>query len=82
MRRSLSISGFASASCVALALSGLFGAAAIANDRLIELAKDPENYAMPGLDYTADNYSTMDQINTGNVKDLRVAWSFSTGLLT
>ena len=36
---------------------------------------------MPGKDYTSDNYSVMDQINTSNVKSLKVAWSFSTGLL-
>ena len=82
MRRSLTSFGSVSASCAVLALCGVFGStAAIANDNLISLAKDNNNYVMPARDYTAQNYSPMDQINTGNVKDLRVAWSFSTGLL-
>ncbi|MFD0987885.1 methanol/ethanol family PQQ-dependent dehydrogenase [Methyloligella solikamskensis] len=71
----------ASASCVALAVGFLGSSAAVANDKLIELSKDNANYVMPGKDYTADNYSEMDQINTENVKDLRVSWTFSTGLL-
>lgn len=54
---------------------------AIANDKLVELSESDQNYVMPGKDYTADNYSKMDQINKDNVKNLRVAWSFSTGLL-
>ena len=82
MRRTYSNSGLVSASCAALALCGVFGvSAALANDTLIKLSESDENYVMPGKDYTSDNYSKMDQINTGNVKDLKVAWSFSTGLL-
>ncbi len=52
-----------------------------ANDKLVELAKSPENWVMTGRDYKAQNYSTMTQINKENVKDLRSAWSFSTGVL-
>jgi methanol dehydrogenase (cytochrome c) subunit 1 len=54
---------------------------ASANEKLIELSKSLNNYVMPGRDYNADNYSPDTQINADNVKDLRVAWSFSTGLL-
>ena len=36
---------------------------------------------MPGKNYDSDNYSKLKQINTTNVKDLKVSWSFSTGLL-
>src|SRR5690606_38788073 len=32
-------------------------------------------------DYANTRYSTLDQINKDNVKDLRVAWTFSTGVL-
>src|SRR5579884_3929660 len=35
---------------------------------------------MPAKNYASTRYSTLDQINTGNVKDLKLAWSFSTGL--
>ncbi len=32
-------------------------------------------------DYTAQRYSKFDQINTKNVGNLKVAWTFSTGVL-
>ncbi len=34
----------------------------------------------PAKDYQNTRYSTLDQINTQNAKDLRVAWTFSTGI--
>jgi methanol dehydrogenase (cytochrome c) subunit 1 len=78
MRSHLKLGLLASASCAALV--GLV-ASASANDKLIELSKSDENWVMPGKDYTSDNYSKLDQINTGNVKKLKASWSFSTGLL-
>lgn len=54
---------------------------ALANDKLVELAKDPANWVMTGRDYNAQNYSTMTDINKETVKRLRPAWSFSTGVL-
>ncbi|MEW8550698.1 MAG: PQQ-dependent dehydrogenase, methanol/ethanol family, partial [Candidatus Thiodiazotropha endolucinida] len=36
---------------------------------------------MPNGNYASTRYSELDQINTSNVKDLRVAWTFSTGVL-
>jgi methanol dehydrogenase (cytochrome c) subunit 1 len=54
---------------------------ASANDKLVELAKNPENWVMTGRDYNAQNYSELTKINKENVKDLRSAWSFSTGVL-
>src|SRR5690606_23074343 len=32
-------------------------------------------------DHALTRYSKLDQINTSNVKDLKVAWTFSTGVL-
>jgi methanol dehydrogenase (cytochrome c) subunit 1 len=55
--------------------------AAVANDKLIELSKSNNNWVMTGRTYNADNYSPMTQINKENVKNLRPAWSFSTGVL-
>lgn len=52
-----------------------------ANDKLIALSQSDENWVMPGKNYASDNYSKMTQINRDNVKRLKVAWSFSTGLL-
>src|SRR5690606_18803515 len=52
-----------------------------ANDKLVELSKSNSNWVLPGKDYSATNYSPMDQINLDNVNTLRPSWSFSTGLL-
>ncbi|MGQ9369570.1 methanol/ethanol family PQQ-dependent dehydrogenase [Azospirillum sp. ST 5-10] len=56
-------------------------APAQANDKLFELSQDEKNWVMPGKNYSSDNFSKLDQINTENVKQLRPAWSFSTGVL-
>lgn len=55
--------------------------AAMANDQLIKMSKDPKQWVMPTGDYTGQRYSALDQINTGNVKDLHVAWTMSSGAL-
>lgn len=60
-----------------LAIPGL----SYANQDLEALTKDPKNFATWGGDYAGTRYSTLDQINTTNVKDLQVAWTFSTGTL-
>ena len=64
-----------------IAAPALAASPALANDTLVEMAKDPRNWVMTGRDYSANNYSTMDQINKENVSELRSAWSFSTGVL-
>ena len=43
-------------------------------------AADKE-WAMANKDYAASRYSSLNEINTDTVKNLRVAWSFSTGVL-
>jgi PQQ-dependent dehydrogenase (methanol/ethanol family) len=52
-----------------------------ANEELQKLASDPKNWAMPTGDYANTRYSTLDQINKDNVKNLQVKWTFSTGVL-
>ena len=52
-----------------------------ANDALDKMSQSDDNWVMPGKDYQSDNYSKLDQITKDNVKTLRPAWSFSTGLL-
>jgi methanol dehydrogenase (cytochrome c) subunit 1 len=65
-----------------LAMGSLGGTGlALANDKLDQLSQSDENWVMPGKDYNSDNYSKANQINTDNVKNLKVAWTFSTGLL-
>jgi PQQ-dependent dehydrogenase (methanol/ethanol family) len=54
---------------------------ALANEVVIKLTKDPSDWAMQAGDYANTRYSKLDQINTDNVKDLKVAWQFSTGVL-
>lgn len=41
---------------------------------------DESQWLMPAKDHAGTRYSTLNQINADNVKDLQVAWSFSTGL--
>ena len=52
-----------------------------ANDEVMKLQKDPNNWAMQLGDYSGKRYSPLDQITTQNVKNLKVDWSFSTGVL-
>ncbi len=64
-----------------LALSALFGTAASANDDVMKLTQDPNQWVLQTGDYTNQRYSKLDQINAGNVGKLQVAWTFSTGVL-
>jgi glucose dehydrogenase len=59
------------------ALALLAGPSA-ANDELIKLQKDPNQWVMPTGDYANHRYSTLSQINKDNVKNLRIAWRFRT----
>jgi PQQ-dependent dehydrogenase (methanol/ethanol family) len=54
---------------------------ALANDDLMKLTNDPNNWAIQSGDYAGHRYSKLDQITTDNVGQLKVAWSFSTGVL-
>ena len=73
MRRS----ALASALLVSVALS----APAMANDSVTKLTSDPNNWAMQAGNYANTRYSALNQITAANVKDLKVAWTFSTGVL-
>jgi len=46
-----------------------------------KLAPDDGQWIRPAKDYASTRYSTLDQINTGNVKNLKLAFTFSTGLV-
>jgi PQQ-dependent dehydrogenase (methanol/ethanol family) len=65
---------------MALALL-LSGTAALANDSVVAEMEKPGQWAIQTGDYANTRYSELDQINKENVKDLRVAWTFSTGVL-
>jgi alcohol dehydrogenase (cytochrome c) len=45
-------------------------------DRLLHAEKEPGNWLMYSSTYDSWRYSRLDQINTQNVKDLRVKWLF------
>lgn len=46
----------------------------------IQNQPDDGQWIMAAKNYASTRYSTLDQINTGNVKQLKLAWTFSTGL--
>jgi PQQ-dependent dehydrogenase (methanol/ethanol family) len=75
MQKWLELSAYVIAAA-AVATSGVS-----ANEELIKLSQNPNNWAMPGLTYDLQRYSHLKQINTGNVGKLHVAWTFSTGVL-
>ncbi len=52
-----------------------------ANESVMNATKDAKNWAIQTGDYANQRYSALDQINKDNVKDLQVAWTFSTGVL-
>jgi PQQ-dependent dehydrogenase (methanol/ethanol family) len=59
----------------------LSAGAASANDELIKLSKDANQWVMPTGDYANQRHSTLSQITPENVKNLSPAWTFSTGVL-
>jgi alcohol dehydrogenase (cytochrome c) len=61
--------------------AGAFGTTASANDELLKLQTDANQWVMPTGDYANHRYSTLDQINATNASKLRPLWSFSTGVL-
>src|SRR5918997_5354056 len=54
---------------------------ATANDGLLKLIQDPNQWVIPTGDYANTRYSTLDQINAGNAGRIAPAWTFSTGVL-
>lgn len=49
-------------------------AADVTWDRLLNADKDPKNWTMYHGDFTGWHFSGLDQINTGNVGNLKLAW--------
>lgn len=50
------------------------------SEEIIRAAQDDSQWIMAAKNYANTRFSGLDRINAGNVKDLRVAWTFSTGL--
>ena len=51
------------------------------SDEIVRASQDDGQWAMAAKNYANTRFSGLDQINAGNVKRLRVAWVFSTGVL-
>jgi PQQ-dependent dehydrogenase (methanol/ethanol family) len=56
------------------------GAGAVDDERLRAAASDAANWVTHGRDYAEQRFSPLSQVDTGNVSELRLAWSFPTGL--
>jgi PQQ-dependent dehydrogenase (methanol/ethanol family) len=54
---------------------------ASANDELLQMQKNPNDWVMPLGNYSSQRYSPLSHITTENVKHMQVAWTFSTGVL-
>ncbi len=75
MKRSWILSAALSASLlIAPALAG-------AQDDLVAMSEDPNQWVIPLGNYHGTRHSTLDQINSDNVDRLRVSWTMSTGAL-
>ncbi|MEO1138393.1 MAG: lanthanide-dependent methanol dehydrogenase XoxF5 [Pseudomonadota bacterium] len=68
---------------ITLTAALLFGTTsmAVANDGLMSMMEDPNQWVIQTGDYKNQRYSELDTINRDNVGDLQVAWTFSTGVL-
>ncbi|HWG80363.1 MAG TPA: lanthanide-dependent methanol dehydrogenase XoxF5 [Stellaceae bacterium] len=53
----------------------------LANEELMKMEKNPNEWVMPTGDYANHRYSTLKQITKDNVKNLHPVWTFSTGVL-
>lgn len=65
----------------AFILGAAFSAPIQASEEILELTQDDTQWVMPAKNYASTRYSGLDQINTSNVQNLEVAWTFSTGLV-
>ncbi|BBE70500.1 lanthanide-dependent methanol dehydrogenase XoxF5 [Oharaeibacter diazotrophicus] len=74
MKKTLAMAGMT-------AVMALCAGAASANEELAGLMKDPKNWVAQAGDFANTRYSELSQITKDNVKDLKVAWTFSTGVL-
>ena len=50
------------------------------NRNLSQPQPDDGQWAMAPKDYANTRYSTLNEINAGNVANLKLAWTFSTGI--
>ncbi|MDQ0505635.1 lanthanide-dependent methanol dehydrogenase XoxF5 [Xanthobacter agilis] len=63
------------------ACSAFSGAPAMANDSVLKLTQDPNQWVLQTGDYANTRHSKLKQINADNVGKLQASWTFSTGVL-
>src|SRR5215469_3083534 len=66
--------------CISLTMGTVISTAALLATGPL-YAQNANDWAMPAKDYANTRFSTLKQINSGNVGKLQVAWTFSTGVL-
>src|ERR1700754_2468429 len=64
-----------------LAAAAATSTSALADADLDSKLSDSSNWAAAAGDYANHRYSTLNQVNAGNVNKLQVAWTMSTGVL-
>lgn len=69
------------ATALAVGMLAVSTAPVFANDDLVAKMGDSKNWAIQTGDYANHRYSKLNEITSENVKDLNVAWTFSTGVL-
>jgi alcohol dehydrogenase (cytochrome c) len=78
-RAARGILGAAAASIVTALLAFPAGAADVTSDRLKNAASEPGNWLTNHKTYDAERFSTLDQINQSNIKNLHVAFVVQLG---
>ncbi|MFA6179756.1 MAG: PQQ-binding-like beta-propeller repeat protein, partial [Candidatus Methylopumilus sp.] len=61
-------------------LLGMLSTPVFAADELTKLMQDDNQWAHPRKDYANTGYSRLAQINKSNVKNVKLAWTFATGV--
>lgn len=56
-------------------------ASGVTFDRIRNARREPQNWLTYYGDYSGQRYSALDEVNTGNVKNLRPAWMFQFGVI-
>ncbi|MGI9498465.1 MAG: PQQ-dependent dehydrogenase, methanol/ethanol family, partial [Geminicoccaceae bacterium] len=62
-----------------LAFSGAAAAGDVTFDRLLQAPSEPGNWLTHHGDYSAKRFSTLNQITTDTVGDMKVAWTYALG---
>jgi alcohol dehydrogenase (cytochrome c) len=69
----------ASAASLLTMMLGMAAAQAQVQGSVQDLMKDDKQWPMAAKDYANTRFSSLDQINAGNVANLKLAWTFSVG---